>query len=593
MPANEVVLVDAFLSQAQNLRDAPLPESDAFELFAAQVVLWDHQLSDDELETGRVGGGRDGGIDGAFAFLDDQLLDEDSDIFASDFDGSRFRKNARLTLELIQAKSAQGFEETAIDKASSSIGRFLDLSMSNDALKVYYSEQVIARMRLFTDAWTRLSPRSPRIEIRFSYVTRGDSQNVTPAVTQKCQDLESQVRRLVPGATAEVVLIGAKELWKRASTSPEYDLQLRFGDYLSKGASYTGLVNLADYYEFLSDSNGALRSHLFDWNVRDYQGSTNVNNEILKTLDSPHEEDFWWLNNGVTILCAAVTIGGDKTFTLENVQIVNGMQTSHSIHSAIARSGVTSERLRDRSVQVRIFETQDEVTRDRVIRATNSQTKVPDASLHATEEIHRQIEAFFASQNWWYDRRKNFNRNNGRQPDRIISIPFLGQAIMAIGFGRPHDARARPSSLLNNQNDYVSLFNTALPLSTYLWLAQVQRLIDTMLLKPEVASSYERTNLRFHVSVYLVTKLSGRRIHNPAQLNSFTDNPPTFTAQEVREAVNILNLEAQAERHAQSSSIDRIAKGSAFSTKVIEIALGAGSIWEMLQAQNERNHRMQ
>jgi hypothetical protein len=595
MPTNEVVLVDAFLSQAQAARDEPLPDSTAFEIFAAQMELRDRQLSDDEIEAGRIGGGMDGAIDGVYVFLDGVLLDEDSDVFNSDFDATKVRKSADLEFKLIQAKTSQGFAETAIDLASSSLSRFLDLNRTDDDLRVYYSNDALARMRIFTRAWVKLSSRSPRISIRFAYVTRGDRDNVVAAVVQKQRDLEAQLRNDVPGVHAEVELIGARQLWAIADAAPEYDLQLRFSDYLSKGDSYTGLVGLADYYEFLCDANGTLRSHLFDWNVRDYQGKTSVNSEILATLESPSAEDFWWLNNGVTILCSDVNIGGDKTFTMENVQIVNGMQTSHSIHTAITRAGVDVERDRNRSVQVRVFETQDEETRDRVIRATNSQTKVPDASLHATEDIHRQIESYFASRGWWYDRRKNFHRNQGRPADRIVSISNLGQAIMAIGLGRPHDARARPSSLLNNEADYRSLFNPNVPLQTYLWLAQVQRQVDTLLLRVDVhATPYLRTNLRFHVSLYMVTQLFGAEIHSPAQLNELASTPPAFTPEQVKHVVELLDFENQAS--ADHEPLDRASKSGAFARQVIEVALGNvppayEELIDLRRAHQERRHR--
>ncbi|QTR05395.1 AIPR family protein, partial [Saccharothrix algeriensis] len=83
-------------------------------------------------------------------------------------------------------------------------------------------------------------------------------------------------------------------------------------------------------------------------------------------------------------------------------------------------------------VLVRILVTSDEATSDKVIRATNRQTSVPDASLRATDEVQRKIEAHFASAGWYYDRRKNYYRNIGKSPDRIISIPLLGQAVMGV-----------------------------------------------------------------------------------------------------------------------------------------------------------------
>jgi hypothetical protein len=453
MTGNEVVLIDSLIADAQKARDTPLPDDVAFELFAAGSVLRDRNLSDEEIEVGRIGGGMDGGLDAVYVFQDGVLLDEDSDVFSEDFTAKNVRKNVELDLWLIQAKREMSFTETAFDKIESSLGRLLDLTQTDKQLAVYYSPELIARMRLFTRSWTALLARSPVITVHFDYVTRGDTGSVPAAVEAKRADLETHLCQRISNSKAEAKLVGAKDLWALASATPEYDLQLKFEDYVSKGDSSTGLVSLADYYTFLTDSHGALQAHLFDWNVRDYQGEVAVNREIKASLEDASGDDFWWLNNGVTILCSEINIGGNKTFTLGGVQIVNGMQTSYSIHAVIGRIGIDEERKRNRSILVRVSKTHDEATRDRIIRATNSQTRVPDASLHATEDIHRQLESHFLAHDWYYDRRKNYYKNNDKPADRIVAISALGQAVMAIGLGRPDDARARPSSLLSKSAD--------------------------------------------------------------------------------------------------------------------------------------------
>lgn len=45
--------------------------------------------------------------------------------------------------------------------------------------------------------------------------------------------------------------------------------------------------------------------NLFARNIRNFKGSTEVNNSITATLrDQP--EHFWYFNNGITILCSRV-----------------------------------------------------------------------------------------------------------------------------------------------------------------------------------------------------------------------------------------------------------------------------------------------
>ena len=75
-------------------------------------------------------------------------------------------------------------------------------------------------------------------------------------------------------------------------------------------------MSLGDYMRFLADDSGALRRHIFDWNVRDYQGNVEVNREIERSLLADSSPEFWWLNNGVTIICSRVSIHS-KTYYME------------------------------------------------------------------------------------------------------------------------------------------------------------------------------------------------------------------------------------------------------------------------------------
>jgi hypothetical protein len=70
MTNNDRVLLDNALADAQGTRDAPMAPSRAFELFACEQVVRMYGLSPDDVETGIVGGGDDGALDGVYVFLD-------------------------------------------------------------------------------------------------------------------------------------------------------------------------------------------------------------------------------------------------------------------------------------------------------------------------------------------------------------------------------------------------------------------------------------------------------------------------------------------------------------------------------------------
>ena len=73
-------------------------------------------------------------------------------------------------------------------------------------------------------------------------------------------------------------------------------------------------------------------------------------------------------------------------YSLDDVQIVNGLQTSHIIFNELRDRG-DDDAVLDRTLLVRILETKEPITRDRVIRATNSQTQVPMAQFESDRRI--------------------------------------------------------------------------------------------------------------------------------------------------------------------------------------------------------------
>ncbi len=561
---NELVLLNQVLEQRQAERTTPLKEDDAFELFACEQVLREMDLSPEEVSGGVVGGGNDGAIDGAYVFLGDVLLSDDDDIFGDDFNPKNIPSGPRLTLWLVQAKLEKSFTETALDKVAASTKRLLALSEDEADLLQLYSPAVVRRTGLFRAALHKLATRHPTVDIRFSYVTRGRAADVNSKVEIKARDLEKQFSEVMPGATASVTFVGTIELWSLHSTVPAYTSELAYQENVTSGNSHVALVALSDYLTFLTDGTGSLRRHIFDWNVRDYQGNVEVNREISESLNDDEGPEFWWLNNGVTIVCSKTSIVS-KTYVLDDVQIVNGLQTSHTIFRVL-RNVAPEHPALNRSVLVRILVTgSDAATRDRVIRATNRQTSVPAASLRATDDIQRNIEAFFLSNDWYYDRRKNFYRNNGKSAERIIGIPLLAQCVMAMGLSQPDDSRARPSSLLKRDDDYTKIFSSDLSLSVYLWLAKTQKQVDAFLLSDAAgATTVERTNLRFHLSMLVAAQLVGERIYSPKQLATVATEEKTASEAELLKLLSKLRETFAAYETKTGDPPDKIAKGSEF-----------------------------
>lgn len=70
------------------------------------------------------------------------------------------------------------------------------------------------------------------------------------------------------------------------------------------------MAGLTAYNKFIRDDHGNMRRYLFDSNVRDFLGENRVNQEIMASLEEADSPEFWWLNNGITILAtSAIPLG--------------------------------------------------------------------------------------------------------------------------------------------------------------------------------------------------------------------------------------------------------------------------------------------
>lgn len=79
MANNDQVLLDQIVEEQRMARAPTTSVTDFFELYVAEQVLKDYDLSDEEVEYGLVGSNHDGGIDGIYTFANGELVQEDFD----------------------------------------------------------------------------------------------------------------------------------------------------------------------------------------------------------------------------------------------------------------------------------------------------------------------------------------------------------------------------------------------------------------------------------------------------------------------------------------------------------------------------------
>lgn len=556
------VLIKTILGKNKSRYGTNLSDADAFEFFCAETVLKRFALTFDEIYKGVVDGKNDGGIDSVYFFVNRSLIAIDTEMDA-------FKSPVTVDLFIIQSKIDGGFAETAMAKLLASVPELIRLGADTDTLATLYNSDVLEVFEKYRDGLGELAAQFPTVNVHIIYATLATTGN--DKVNAMIPGLEKAVADRFPKSTCTVELWNAAKLYEEAQRQNVLVKQLPFvKSAISHGKGYVLLATLKDYYNFITTDGGQIMDALFEFNVRDYQSSASVNKEIAATLQVTQDDaDFWWLNNGVTIL-AEEAQSQDNKLTIKNPLVVNGLQTSHEIHRFFHSGGTDTK---ERSVQVRVLEIDDEARRDRVIKATNSQTSIKPASLHATEPFQRKIEDYFVQLGIFYDRRKDYWRNKGKPADKIIGIERLAQSVMSIGLERPHDARARPTTIMKDDGEYQALFSDTTDLKIFEVCAGLYFAVDAYFRKESanIDSKY-RNNLRYHVMMQLAWKLNNSRPVHPAALRGLkVTNLTDVDIKTVLDHTIALFDKAGAE--------DRVAKGETFTSVLKQNSLVVSSSW--------------
>ena len=178
LSANDRIILDKILEQKQQEIAPEIQPFKFFEIFTAEQILKDYDLSYDDIESGIVGDGGDGGVDSLYVFLNGELVQDDTDT-------STIRKNVSVDLVIIQAKTSVGFTETSIDRLKAFTEDLLDLSKDTSSLKSVYNEDVLAIIQRFRTVYGAVASRFPVLTVSYRYASKGD--DVHPNVSRKSE----------------------------------------------------------------------------------------------------------------------------------------------------------------------------------------------------------------------------------------------------------------------------------------------------------------------------------------------------------------------------------------------------------------------
>lgn len=555
---NSQILIKECVAQSFRDSDEYDDEASFFEYFSSSQILKDYDLSDDEIENGIVGSSGDGGCDSIYIFLNKNLVLPDQ------IDSITPSKESKVEMVIIQSKRETSFKESAIQNWKDVSNNLLSLSNSLSDFTTRYNDDVRESFGFFRDLYTKLLTSKVKLEFKYIYVSY--AEELHPNVKQQAEELKGLVCKLFPNAKVNIEFVGAAELYDKYNTPAETIVNLPLAEVpiaLGKNKNYVGLVSLKDYYRFIVSEDNILRRKFFEANVRDYQGRNNVNSRIRETLETGQSEDFWWLNNGITILTSEAMLVNNRELQLTNPEIVNGLQTSNEIYLYF-KNNLSLLDSEIRNVLVRIIVPDSEESRDNIIFATNNQTSIPKASLRVTDPIHLQIELYLKGRGLFYDRRKNYYKNQGKKPSEIIGVSFLGQCLITLFLKKTDYARARPSTILTDDDSYNKLYIENQDLDVFYRCAVLGKKVQKNLKRTIQYTSAEKSDILFYLLYGVVANSIKKNNITIADIkhldiDSITDD----VISEIKD--KIYNI------YKENGGNGRVAKSSEFVNKVDEV----------------------
>jgi hypothetical protein len=485
--------LDAYLENKKATTDPGVSDDVFFARFCVSQILKPRDLDIDQLASGYTGGRHDGGVDAIYFFVQGKLVtDEMKPTEMADYEG------LNMSLHMIQATRTPGFNNEHIRKFEDFSRDLLNLTNDVDARTDIYNEDVRASIKRFREWWQALKMKLPTLIITFHVASKGDV--VHPDVATRAEGLKTLIKSMY-SCECDVRFYNAKQLLEMAKQSRRSPIELKYVEHLASahwGNAFACLVRIKDYISFIATPTGELRDYVLEPNVRGYLGAKGVNAEILSTLVSGSKiEEFWWLNNGVTITSAQIT-PGIKSLVLKDARVVNGLQTSREIFNYFQQKPKAAMN-DERHLLVKVIEAQQKAARN-ITKTTNNQTKVDAIYLRTTvDDIHDKIEAALPKFGYFYERVKNQYYDDETVPrSQIVTLDYLTRALVAILMQHPEQARGSPGQFV--QRHYKKIFSHTSKPEVFGNTVKLMKIVDEFI-SARIEPKTDRANIRYYLAL--------------------------------------------------------------------------------------------
>ncbi|MEW6035975.1 MAG: AIPR family protein [Candidatus Micrarchaeota archaeon] len=253
------------------------------------------------------------------------------------------------------------------------------------------------------------------------------------------------------------------EEWRHGHTPELGEVELDFENIVEgPGVPKSYIVNIRA--EVLRKAYLKWKEKLFSRNVRIFYGTSKKANTAMKLTLNKEPKNFWYFNNGVTILSEKATKNASKII-LKNPQIINGCQTVSTIGE------LAPNIVQDALIFAKIIEIGDELINqnfiDTIIEANNRQTPVDERILKSNHPLQVRLQRKLEDLGYYFERKEGQYKQERGKSRRIASLECIKniellRANTAI-VKAPHSAQANEDDLFTSHfNDVFKENKTAI-----------------------------------------------------------------------------------------------------------------------------------
>ena len=300
------------------------------------------------------------------------------------------------------------------------------------------------------------------------YCVFSGGNNLNDKVNRIKEEMESYFKlyfkSIYPYAIFSLNLISAEDLYsldvKRNETLKNETIELKyFGDKtisseieIEKVKGRLATVKGDDIAKLVKKYGDAL----FEKNVRGWMSFRKYNKDILNSCSSVSDAElFWFLNNGITVVCEKCIPDPDKkVLKMKNPQIINGQQTSIVLEKAYEKNQLK----KTVKILLKIYETTDADIIVKVAKATNSQLVVKSRDLVSNSPEQVALQNEFSRKFYFYEKQRGEKKPLNKNTKQVFNNFFVAQAVLSVLIGNPSLAKKKQEDKIFGEPIYSKIF---------------------------------------------------------------------------------------------------------------------------------------